>query len=246
MYRTAYTRTRRTVLSVLASVCLTLPGHALEPIRISTSPDKRPLVTAGERILTLAYQRIGVPLEFVAIPSKRAQVLIEAGQLDGIMVRFADTPGSAAEKVNVPIIYDEAVVFTRDTNFAVDGYASLKPYLVGYVFGITYFEKKLAESRTVTAPNLESLFRMLDAGRTDVAVDVRSSLCVARKLGLGQIHILEPPLSHGAPGYHALNKKHQDIIARLEPVLQRMEKQGELKRIYEEAMQEYMAHCSAP
>lgn len=243
------------VLSVLLRRCgqialaagLAAPVCAAErAIRIATIEENRPLVIASKRILQLAYQRIGVPMEFVVVPSRRGQNLVESGDVDGVLVRFFPVPDSVARQISVPIARDEAVAFSTTTHFPVNGYASLQPYVVGYVLGITYFAQQLSNTRTETAPNLESLFRKLDAGRTDVAVDVRSSLCVAQKLGLTNIHILEPALSKGAPGYHALNGKHQALIQKLEVVLQQMENQGEIKHIYDNAMQEFMARCTPP
>ena len=96
--------------------------------------------------------------------------------------------------------------------------------------------------RTDTAPSIDSLFRKLAAGRTDIALESRQSLCHVIRLGLTQIVMLEPSLMQ-RPGFHVLRKKYQTLIPKLEVVLSQMEKQGEIRKINEAAIQSYLSHC---
>ena len=235
--------------SLLAASCLLLlPALACgrEELSLDFSvPDfPRPSTMAAQKILVKAYGQLGIKANFIAIPNIRALNMWTAGKLDGVSAKIIDSGLPDSVKINIPIAFEEAVVFAVKKNISVDGFDSLKPLTVGYVSGITYMEERLRNvPQKEPAPNLESLFRKLEAGRTDVAVDSRFTFCLVRKLGLNQIRILEPSLEKRL-GYHFLHIRHQRLVPALEAVLRNMEKDGTIKKIQEDAMQEYMEQCT--
>lgn len=211
---------------------------------ISLSDINRPSTLMAQKVLSKAYEQLGIKLNFIATPAARAINMWNAGRLDAVSAKVIDTGLPDSIKIDIPIVYEEAVVFAVKKNVSVDGFDSLKPYVVGYVSGIIYLGDRLRNvTQKETAPNLESLFRKLDAGRTDVAVDSRFSFCLVRKLGLNRIHILEPSLEKRL-GYHFLHTRHQQLAPALELVLRNMEKDGSIKKIQEDVMQEYMEQCT--
>ncbi|MFZ6871544.1 substrate-binding periplasmic protein [Undibacterium sp. Di27W] len=233
---------------LLAASIAVLPvlAQSREEIRldISSSDSNRPSTAAAQKVLSKAYGQLGIKVNFIATPAARALSMWNAGKLDAVAAKIIDTGLPDSIKINVPIVFEEAVVFATRTNLSLDGFDSLKPYVVGYVNGITYLEERLRNvPQKETAPSLESLFRKLEAGRTDVAVDSRFSFCLVRKLGLNNIRILEPSLEKRL-GYHFLHSKHQQLVPALEAVLKNMEKDGSIKKIQEEVMQEYMEQCT--
>ncbi len=232
--------------ALIAGLTMSTTTWAREEPRFDIAfPDvNRPSTAAAQKILLIAYAQMGIKANFIAMPAARAMSMWSAGKLDAFSAKIIDSGLPDSVKSSVPIILEEAVVFTSRKNFTVDGYDSLKPYLVGYVNGVTYFEDRLKNvPQKETAPNLESLFRKLDAGRTDVAVDSRFAFCLVQKLGLNHIRILEPSLER-RPGYHFLHSRHQHLLSKLDDILQAMEKDGSIKRIQEEVMQEYMTQCT--
>ncbi|MFZ6735178.1 substrate-binding periplasmic protein [Undibacterium sp. Ji42W] len=233
--------------SMLLSPALTLAqtkNREERRLDISLSDINRPSTVMAQRVLSKAYEQLGIKVNFITTPAARAVSMWNAGRLDGVAAKVIDTGLPDSIKVEIPVVYEEAVAFATKKNFAVDGFDSLKPYVVGYVSGITYLEDRLRNvAHKETAPGLESLFRKLDAGRTDVAVDSRFSFCLVRKLGLNNIHIIEPSLEKRL-GYHFLHTRHQQIASALEPVLRNMEKDGSIKKIQEEVMQEFMEQCT--
>ncbi|BBB69836.1 ABC transporter substrate-binding protein [Undibacterium sp. YM2] len=211
---------------------------------ISLSDINRPSTLISQKVLSKAYEQLGIKLNFISTPAARAISMWNAGRLDGISAKVIDSGLPDSIKVEIPIVYEEAVVFAAKKNLNVDGFDSLKPYVVGYVSGIPYLEDRLKNvAQKETAPSLESLFRKLEAGRTDVAVDSRFSFCVVRKLGLRDIRILEPSLEKRL-GYHFLHVRHQQLVPAVEAVLRNMEKDGSIRKIQEETMQEYMEQCT--
>lgn len=234
---------RLSLLLALLFCCAVTNTHAVQTLQISIPEFNRPSTSMAQKILLKAYAQLGITIHFVAVPAVRGLAMWNTGQVDGITVRFLDYGPPDSIKVSVPVAYDEAVVFTLNKQFSVDGYASLQPYVVGYIAGVSVFLDRLKDiPKKEAAPNLESLFRKLQAGRTEVAIDSRHSLCLARQLGFKDIVILEPSLEK-APGYHYLHQRYANLVAPLEAILRAMEKDGSIKQIQREVMQEFMAHC---
>jgi polar amino acid transport system substrate-binding protein len=227
---------------VFCAACAAWPTQAAEELKIATQDSVRPSSIMAERILTLAYQRLGVRVNFIPLPNRRALQMAGDSGADGISFRLIDDGKANLQKIGVPITYEDAVVFTAGKQFEVAGFASLKPYLIGFVSGIPYLEAKLQGMQTDVAPNLESLFRKLEAGRTDIAIDSRFSLCTVKKLGLNKITILEPSLEKRL-GYHFIHKRYRALIPRLKTVLHSMEADGTIKRIQDETMRDFLARC---
>ncbi|MBI3285689.1 MAG: transporter substrate-binding domain-containing protein [Burkholderiales bacterium] len=232
------------ILSFLLLLPAAPGAGATEVLQIYMPDVPRPSTEIARRILTQAYGRLGIPINFFAAPAARGLSMWNNGEIDAVGARLLDSGLPDAIKIPVPIVYEEGVVYTVKRRFKVAGYDSLKPYTVGYIANIAYLKDKLkVVPHQITAPNLESLFRMLAAGRTEVAVDSRYAQCTAKKLGLNEIAILEPAVDAGL-GYHYLHARRQSLAAPLERVLRAMEKDGTLKKIQDETMREFMAQCN--
>jgi polar amino acid transport system substrate-binding protein len=89
---------------------------------------------------------------------------------------------------------------------------------------------------------VEQAFRMLHAGRNDVVVDLRTTQCKLKHFDVSGIRALEPPLAR-IPLYHYLHARHKALSAKLETVLTRMEQEGDLKTIQEQARQDFQELC---
>ena len=221
------------------------PGFGGEKTQLIFSDivDQLPSSIVAQRVLRAAYQRMGIGVTFLLIPNLRTKALLESNEIDGMSYRFSDVPIANMLKVSVPITSDEFYVYSVDKKFVVNGYESLRPYSIGYLSGARIFDDNLKEMRTETAPSEESLMRKLSAGRTDLVVESRASLCTAKKLGLKNIVMLEPSLDN-LLGYHWLNASHQNLIPKLEEILKEMTREGAIKKIKKQVWDEYSADCA--
>jgi len=87
---------------------------------------------------------------------------------------------------------------------------------------------------------IDQIFRILDAGRADVAISTRlEGLLTIKKLNLSGITVLEPLLEE-IPLYHYLHKKHVLLVPKLAAILKRMEQEGQIKEIQAQVYQELM------
>ena len=75
------------------------------------------------------------------------------------------------------------------------------------------------------------MFKILDLGRADVAIETRvDGLEMLRKLNLKDIHMLEPLLVT-IKLYHYLHKSNAALVRKITKVLQEMEAEGRIKAI---------------
>ncbi len=230
---------RMTRRSILAALLAQLQPAAAQPqpafrlARLAEFPDQ---IVGGE-ILTLVYRRLGIAVEFVDVPSRRALALSSAGLLDGEVQRIAglELEYPSLVQVSPPINYIEPAAFTTSLHFEVRGWASIKDYSIGIVRGVGSSEAGTKNMRRVVAVNnLDSLIRMLDADRFDLLVtDLFSGSVAVKKMGLAsRIQPLTPPLER-IYIYHYLHERHRDLADKVAAVLREMETTGELAKLRE-------------
>jgi ABC-type amino acid transport substrate-binding protein len=225
------------ILLVCISMLLSgIPSHAQSVIRlarIAGIPDQY----VGGEILRAIYSRLNIAVEFEDVPGKRALALSSAGELDGEVQRIADLARDYPTllQISPPINYIEPSVFTTELRFDVQGWNSIKDYSIGIVRGVGSSETGTRGMSHVTAAaSLESMIRMLDAGRFDLMVtDLFSGRVAVKKLNLqSRIHSLSPPLEK-IYIYHYLHERHRDLAKRVAGVIRDMEASGELARLRE-------------
>ncbi len=226
------------------TLCIILIGttaHAQQTLVLGGGL-KHPMGVIASRILTIAYDKIGVTIETKELPSERSLRHADSGKIDGELFRGenAITPETAPNlvKIPVPIAYGQLVVFTKDKNFEVTGWDSLAPYKIGTLIGLKEAEVNTSGMTVEKSVEPDALFKKLDAGRNDVLVLPRDlGLMIIKQLNLPggkAVRILEPPLQEDKL-YHYLNKKHQTLIPEITRILQQMEADGEIQRIREAA-----------
>lgn len=228
------------VLTLLSGV----PSQAQSVIRLARIADIPDQYVGGE-ILRVVYGRLNIKVEFEDLPGKRALALSSAGELDGEIQRIAglsrDYP--TLVRVSPPINYIEPSVFTTRLHFDVKGWNSIRDYSIGIVRGVGSSEAGTkGMSRVTAATSLESLIRMLDAGRFDVMVtDLFSGLIAVKKLNLqSRIYPLSPPIEK-IYIYHYLHERHRDLAMKVGKVIQEMEASGELARLRDTLVMQALA-----
>jgi polar amino acid transport system substrate-binding protein len=201
-------------------------------------------ILMGERILKEAYARLDIDFEFMELSNVRALSAANRGDADGAFERLTGLEQTYPNlmMISVPTGYVDILVYTKEKNFAVEGWHSLAPYSIGFVRGFKLAEAETEGMDVEEVNTTEQALLMLNAGRNDVVVESRSAQCKLKDLNVSGIRILEPPLDQLVL-YHYLHKRHAALVPKLEAVLTRMEQQGELKTLQEQAMQEFMESC---
>jgi polar amino acid transport system substrate-binding protein len=209
------------------------PAFAAQKITVAVVDRSLQLEAVSRALLTEAYRRIDIDLQFKEVPAARALYEASEGLVDGDLQRI---DGLAARfprlaQVKVPINEFDAVVITRDKQFIPDGWTSLAPYTIGYHRGIVIFEQRTAGMRADPAPTNELVLRKLQTGRTDIAVmpeaDGRDLLAAMRGHSLA---ILFPAVER-VPLYHYVHTRHASLVPRLEAALRAMQADGSFAAI---------------
>ena len=231
----------RMLCTVLAAMALdagaagALPS-TLRLARLDGVPDQR----IGSEILKVAYARLGIDLQFVAVPALRSLLESSEGRLDGEVQRILNVEAQYPTLLAVrpSINYIEPAAFVKKLDFKIQGWPSIAAYQVGIVRGVGSSEAGTQGMARVTAvPSMEALMRMVAAERIDVAVNDRlSGMLILQQLGLqGEVHPLDPPLQH-IPLYHFLHVRHAELLPRVEETLRGMAASGELEQIRSRAV----------
>lgn len=228
-------RRRLLCLAALGGVVAVASAQTLLRLsRIENVPDQ----AVGGEILTAVYAQLGVRIEFVAVPAKRALIESSQGRLDGEIQRVLDVENEYPTLIPVrePINYIEPSVFTKRVDLRVDGWESIRPYAIGIVRGVGSSERGTrGMPRVEAAPSMDQLMQMLANDRIDVAVNDRfSGMLVNSRLGLDRrLRPLSPPLQH-IELYHFLHERHRALVPQVEAVIRGMRASGELERLRRE------------
>jgi polar amino acid transport system substrate-binding protein len=191
-----------------------------------------------------AYSRLGIDIEYRDLPTERALVMANAGNTDGTFLRITGLEQKYPNLVLVsyPLQYTEVVVFTKEAEFAVEGWHSLAPYTIGIVRGFKVAEANTKGMKVDLVATVKQAFLKLDAGRNDIVVDLKIAQCKLKGLDVSGIRVLKPPIAL-LPLYHYLHRRHRALAVKVEAVLTRMEQEGELKIMQKQATQDFQQLC---
>lgn len=182
------------------------------------------------------FRRVGYEVRVIVQPSERSLRAADAGEVDGAGMRIAGLSERYRNLLQVSERYVSVtfVAFARrDSTLAIPaGWASLKPHRVGFISGWKILEANAGDARIVSKVNTpEQLFRMLDAGRIDLALYTRADgEMLLGRLGVASIVPLEPSLGH-VDMFVYVHRKHERLVPQLVQALRAMKIDGTHRRI---------------
>lgn len=129
------------------------------------------------------------------------------------------------------------MVFSKQQEFPIDSWQSLKGETVGLVRGWKIVEKNLQGLADLTpVRDGELLMQLLARDRVDhIVYEQWQGLALIKKKGYPDIHMLSPPLAC-EPMYIYLHKKHESLIPALAEALREMKKDGSYQAIFTETL----------
>lgn len=118
----------------------------------------------------------------------------------------------------------------------MNGWESLRPFVIGYVKGIKIIEQNTEGMRVEQAATMRQAFMKMNLGRSDVVVANRTSrLAVLKELNMSDEHVLKPALASFAV-FHYLHKKHELLVPKLTAVLKQMQSDKSIENIQKEVL----------
>ena len=232
-------RRRSLFILMLWLISISMPVQAAETFKIAKmdSPDHILIM----RIMAKAYGELQIPVEFLEFPGKRALLQSSTGAVDAELSRVYEV-GSAYPsllRVPTPIFWFEPTAFSKKVKFDLSGWESLKGYRIGIMRGMLYAEDGVRGfPRVELVGDPDRLFKFLDADRVDIVVfsDINGQYLIQTQK-LTKIFPLIPGLGR-INAYHYLHEKHRDLLSKLDQVLQKMKRSGELEAMREQFVQE--------
>lgn len=191
-------------------------------------------------VLKECFNRMGIELKIISMPSKRSLENANDGREDGNFLRTDDISQAYPNLIRVPekIAVNRVVAFSKNTDISVSGWESLLPYHVVYVNGWKNCERELKKAKAqTTIKNEELLFTLLEKERADVGVfGLSTGLEVLKKLGYSDIKALAPPIVV-SDMFLYVHKKHEDLVPEIVRNLKKMKKDGTYQSLVAEDFQ---------
>jgi polar amino acid transport system substrate-binding protein len=197
-------------------------------------PEPNTLASMAQAVLRVAYARLGMDFVAQELPLRRALSMASSGEIDGDLMRanavFQDNP--ALLQVRVPVAVGIYAAYRRGECPARVSIGELAQYRVAYFRGIRAIEMALPQQSLVATNNSWDVLRLLQHNIADYALGMQTetdALLASREVQ-GICRVSEPVIVQ--PLYHALHKRHAQLLPKLEAVLADMEKKGEISRIW--------------
>lgn len=230
------------LLSILLMVsCIfTLPVAAYEkPQKITLvggRPASDPRVQWMLSIYREAFLALGISIEFIEVPPRRAIKLAKRGEVDGDIARVSSysTFNPELVAVSVPISRVFFVAFSSKENIKLDGWASLSEgnYRVECRLGVKICEKQVSryvsEDRLSFSENINRATDKLLKARTDIYIENSALFYHAlneRFAASLQQQVFEAGIMEEVTIHLHLHKKHQQLVKSIEQTLQQMKDQ---------------------
>lgn len=234
---------RRTLLylALYPSFSLASTEAKLSNIQVSTLLENDPATLIAEKILSSAYQQLKMTLTVKRLPGERSLYSANNGETDGELYRKIGMERDYPNLIIVPVPLQtyEIVIFTQATDFIVNGWESLRPFVIGYVKGIKIIEQNTDGMRVEQAATMRQAFLKMSLGRSDLVVANRSSgLAVLKELNMHDVRVIKPALASFAV-FHYLHKKHENLIPKLTAVLKQMQQDKSIENIQKEVMNQF-------
>lgn len=238
---------RRTMLylALFPSLSLSSTQANLGNMQVSTLLENDPATLIAEKILSSAYQQLKMTLTVKRFPGERSLYSANNGETDGELYRKIGMERDYPNLIIVPVPLQtyEIVIFTQTTDFIVNGWESLRPFVIGYVKGIKIIEQNTDGMRVEQAATMRQAFLKMNLGRSDLVVANRSSgLAVLKELNMQDVRVLKPALASFAV-FHYLHKKHEKLVPKLTAVLKQMQHDKSIENIQKEVMSQFEFHA---
>lgn len=209
-------------------------AHAAGPPLTLAANEKLAVQWVASRMLKAIYAKAGLELQVVALPATRANLETVGGLRDGEVARIAayGERNPTLLRVPTPYYYIATTAFSlKSRSAAVRSRADLVHYSVGAIRGVTHAQDITEGHPSVTlTPTAEQLFRMLQSGRFDLALDTRiNGEYVVQRGGLRDIEISPDLARHDL--FHFLHPRHAARVDAIDAVIRQMRASGELERL---------------
>ncbi|NQW00825.1 MAG: transporter substrate-binding domain-containing protein [Rhodospirillales bacterium] len=246
----------RSILAiVLFLTCVPISIAHAETLKIGYSPDWGPYsVVQGKATVgilpalldEIITRRLGVPLEHVGLPWKRAQSMVKAGSLDALLTYPSATRLQYAERSGQVVYNLEYRAFVRKGSKAATALAAnpdvetLKKYCGCVVFGNDWGKTFYATHKIPyqDAVDVKNCLRLLSRDRVDFLIQATAvGLENIRQMDLQEVIVPMPRIYGQVPFVLLISKKSAfsyAFMAKFDAVVKKMTDDGSLQALVHE------------
>ncbi|MBI3346406.1 MAG: transporter substrate-binding domain-containing protein [Burkholderiales bacterium] len=186
------------------------------------------------RLLAEIYRRAGLGLQVEVLPAPRASLMALSDKADGELIRIASYGQTYPQLIRVDPAYYRVNVrgySLPGRNASVQSRDDLKHYAVGSIRGMAYVQELTENHPALTlTQNPQQLFRMLAAGRLDVALcTTLAAQSALNTLGMKDLAV-SPDLARFEL-HHYLHVRRKELVPLIADVVRRMKDSGELEQL---------------
>ncbi len=190
--------------------------------------------SAGAALVPLmkaVYGELGITVTVEMLPAARALQGVNAGSYDGDIARADGTLGGFDDCIFTKELMSSIDLLPwvkKGGSVKIETAADIKNYRVAYVRGLKLAEGYCAKEgiKAEAVADFPTLVKMLENDRFDVALAAVSgnpgltAIAQSRPIKLASTHFL-----------HVLNKKHADLVPKIDKVLKAMKADGRYEKL---------------
>lgn len=220
---------RHIINALIALTLLAIESTAIAGDKLRLAyPDDAGSHVAAREILHRAYTRLGIDVEMVGMPWKRALLASNNGIFDGEVARIPVIEDLYPNLVRVPVpLYAlDIYAYTLAPSPDLTQWSDLEGKRLGMELGAVIFEVKTRGMNRVMHDDVGDLVAMLKRGGIDAIINNHSRRMVRAPFSLHRSKRLSREYF-----FHYLHVSRTDQIAAVTQVLADMETSGEIARI---------------
>ena len=187
--------------------------------------------TIATKILTKVYARAKIDVSFHFGNLQESLEKSDAGFYDGEISRIELIGKKYPNLLIVPVstIDIEAVAFSKDKTVKIHSFEELKDKKFAIVRGAKFIEYSTKGMNKVYKKSFKAAMKSLEENEVDIIVISKlAGLTIVYEEKYRDIHLVSDILQ-SLKLYHFVHKKNAHLIPIITPILQKMQKSGELK-----------------
>lgn len=225
---------KHAVLGCLVSLCC-LSNALANSFTVITLPGAT-YNEVGIPLITELYQRIGIDIQTLEIPSSRQAFMLTNNRADAIIIAPPgfDTQNPNIVRLPIPLSHLSLRLFTGRDDLS---WPLTENLTLGVLRGVIATDIQLdlpPNLNIIAVNNIEQMMRMADRQRLDIVIlPYTQGLTTIDELKLQQVHVFGPEVAN-IPMYHYLNIRHQSLVAPLHQVMQQWQESGYLQDVHQQ------------
>lgn len=191
--------------------------------------DHQSIINYYVPLLNKAYRSIGIVPEFVMISDKRALMLLNSGQIEADTAKSTEVLANYPNIIKVPTPISKIhVTLVCQLDIKCDlSILNDHKKILGVIGAAEFYQKQLenAKINIIELTSFDVLLKIFQQDKVDVILMVFDDYSKKTEQSFTNRKVLEEKL-----GYHLLNKKHRQLVPKIEQAIKTILAQGDFTK----------------